>query len=198
MHAAGKVYWTEQTGKLSGRIRSANLNGANVRVVKELTSVPMVIAVDTSKRKLHITVSVGVKCNASVFDGSNIRSNLVTGLDAPQGIDVDAAAGKVHWTEQTGSRSGRIRSANLNGANVRLVQELSSVPMGIAVDAINKKLYLDQKRGGKVQQIDVNGKNFQPNLIIGLDVPPGIAVDAAGGKLYWVSARQDSACEPEW
>ena len=183
--AAGKVYWTEQTGKTSGRIRSANLNGPNVRVVKELTSVPMGIAVDTSNRRLYITNSWG-KVQSLGVDGSNFRSNLVTGLDAPQGIAVDAAAGKVYWTEQTGSRSGRIRSANLNGANVRLVKELTSVPMGIAVDAINKKLYLTNA-WGKVQQIDVNGKNFQPNLIIGLDALQGIAVDAAGGKLYWAA-----------
>ena len=183
--AAGKVYWTEQTGSRSGRIRSANLNGANVRLVKELTSVPMGIAVDTSNRRLYITNGWG-KVQSLGVDGSNFRSNLVTGLDAPQGIAVDAAAGKVYWTEQTGSRSGRIRSANLNGANVRLVKELTSVPMGIAVDAINKKLYLTNA-WGKVQQIDVNGKNFQPNLIIGLDAPRGIAVDAAGGKLYWAA-----------
>jgi hypothetical protein len=39
---------------------------------------------------------------------------------------VDMAGGKVYWAEQTGTNSGRIRRANLNGTNVQLVRALTS------------------------------------------------------------------------
>ena len=104
---------------------------------------------------------------------------FVSGVQNATGIAVDAAGGKIYWTEQTSKTRGK--SANLNGKNVR--KELTSVPMGIALDAENKKLYITNS-WGKVQSLDVNGGDFRSH-VTGLDAPRGIAVDAAGGKIYW-------------
>ena len=183
--AAGKVYWTEQTGKTSGRIRSADLNGSNPRVVKELKSVPMGIALDAANGRVYITNSWG-KVQSLDMDGGNFRPNLITGLDAPTGVAVDAAAGKVYWIEQTGDRSGRIQSANVDGTGIQVVRALTSVPMGIALDAANGRVYITNS-WGKVQSIGVDGGDFRPNLITGLDAPTGVAVDAAAGKVYWTA-----------
>ncbi len=181
--AGDKVYWAEQTGNNSGRIRSANLNGTSVRLVRELTSVPHQIALDTANGRLYLTNSRG-KVQAMNLNGSGFEADLIINLESPQGIAVDAAGGKVYWTEQTGDRSGRIRSANLNGSNVQLVKELKSVPHGIALDTANGKLYLTNA-WGKVQRMNLNGSGFQPNLIVNLESPRGVAVDVAGGKVYW-------------
>ena len=183
--AAGKVYWTEQTSKTTGRIRSADLNGSNPRVVKELKSVPMGIALDAANGRVYITNSWG-KVQSLDMDGGNFRPNLITGLDAPTGVAVDAAAGKVYWIEQTGDRSGRIQSANVDGTGIQVVRALTSVPMGIALDAANGRVYITNS-WGKVQSIGVDGGDFRPNLITGLDAPTGVAVDAAAGKVYWTA-----------
>ena len=184
--ASDKIYWIEKTGDRSGRIRSADLDGGNVRLVAELTSVPMGIAVDGANGKLYITNGWG-RVQRFDVDGSNFRGNFVKGLSAPRGIAIDAAGGKLYWTEQTGERTGKIQSADLKGANVRLVAELTSgFPMGIAVDGANGKLYITNS-WGRVQRFDVDGSNFRGDLVEGLSAPQGIAVDAAAGKVYWTA-----------
>ena len=181
--AGDKVYWAEQTSDRSGRIRRANLNGTNVQLIQELTSVPQGLALDTANGKLYLTNAQG-RVQQMNLNGSGFQPNLIVNLNAPQGIAIDTAGGKVYWTEQTSDRSGRIRRANLNGTNVQLVRELTSVPQGLALDTTNGKLYLTNS-WGKVQQMNLNGSGFQPNLIVNLNAPQGIAVDVAGDKIYW-------------
>ena len=181
--AGNKVYWAEQTGNNSGRIRRANLNGTNVQLVRELTSAPHRIALDTADGKLYLTNSRG-KVQRMNLNGSGLEADLIVNLDAPQGIAIDAAGGKVYWTEQTSDRTGRIRRANLNGSNVQLIKELTSVPHGLALDTANGTLYLTNA-WGKVQRMNLNGSGYQPNLIVNLESPRGVAVDVAGGKVYW-------------
>ena len=178
-----KIYWAEQTGNNSGRIRRANLNGTSVQLIRELTSAPRRLALDTANGKLYLTSSRG-KVQQMNLNGSGFQPDLIVNLEAPRGIAVDAAGGKVYWTEQTGDRSGRIRRANLNGSNVQLVKELTSAPQGLTVDTANGKLYLTNS-WGKVQRMNLNGSSFQPNLIVNLNAPQGVAVDVAGGKVYW-------------
>ena len=68
-------------------------------------------------------------------------------------VAADRADGKIYWTEPTSDSSGtwRIRRANLNGTNIELVKELTSVPQGLALDPSNNKLYLTNNQG-KVQR----------------------------------------------
>ena len=183
--AAGKIYWTEQTGENTGRVRRANLNGSNVQLVKELNNVPYGIAVDASNGKLYVTNSRG-KVQRMNFDGKNFEWNFITNLASPGGIAVDAAGGKVYWTEQTGESTGRIRRADLDGSNVQLVRKLNNVPYDIAVYASIGKLYVTNSRG-KVQRMNLDGSNFEWNFIVNLDAPRGIAVDAADARIYWTA-----------
>ena len=179
----GKLYWTEKTRNRTGRIQRANLDGTNVQLVKDLTSAPLYIAIDVARGKLYL-VNGWNKIQRMNLDGSAFQPNLITGLQAPKGMAVDAAGGKVYWIEQTGERAGRIRSANLDGSNIQLVKALTSIPGGIAIDAVNSKLYVTNAYG-KVQRLNLDGQNYQPNLITGLKSPMGLAVDSAGGKVYW-------------
>ena len=183
-----KLYWTEKSSNRTGKIRRANFDGTNVQLVKDLTSVPHSIAIDSANGKLYLTNSWG-KVQRLNFDGSNFQPNLITGLEAPKPLTLDVADGQLYWTEQTSNTSGKIQRANLNGSNVQLVKSLTSAPRGLAFDAINRKLYLTNG-WGKVQWLDVNGSNFKPNLITELDGPKGVSVDVAGRKIYW--AEQSS------
>ena len=184
--AGGKVYWAEQTGKHTGRIRRANLNGSNVELVRELTTAPHGIALDTSNEQLYLTNSRG-KVQRMNFDGEKFEPNVVVDLESPGGIAVDAVGGKVYWTEQTGEDSGRVQRADLDGSNVESVRELNNVPYGIAVDASNEKVYVTNSRG-KIQRFDLDGSSYEWNFIVKLDSPRGIAVDVAGRRVYWTEA----------
>ena len=181
----GRVYWTEQTSAQAGRIRRANLNGTNVQLVRELTSVPRGIAVDASRGKLYIINSQG-RVQRLNLDGTNFEANLVGNLRSPNGIAVDAGRGKVYWTEDLGNKTGRIRRANLNGTNVQLIRKVTGVPRDIAIDASRGKLYVTHS-WGKIHRLDLNGENHQSKFISELDSPQGIAVDAAGGRIYWAA-----------
>ena len=178
-----KLYWAEKTDNRTGKIRRANLDGRKVQLVKDLTSVPLDIALDTVNRKIYLTNSWG-KVQRLNFNGSNFQPNLITGLQTPNHLALDVTRGKIYWTEQTSDRTGKIRRANLDGTNVELVKDLTNAPRGIAVDNVNGKIYLANSYG-KVQRLNLNGSNFQPNLITGLESLEGIAVEAVSRKLYW-------------
>ena len=134
----GKIYWTEQTSKTTGRIRRANLNGSNMELVKSLTSVPQGLDIDTVNGRLYLTNAWG-KIQHLNFNGANYRSNFITDLESPDDLVVDAPSGKVYWTEMSGS----IRWADLNGENIadlvtragmpiKLVLGISPVPTVVA------------------------------------------------------------------
>ena len=181
----GKLYWTEKTGNRSGKIQRANLDGSNVQLVKDLTSVSLDIALDTPNGKLYLTNSWG-KLQRLNLDGSNFEPNLVRDLQSPNHLALDVQRSKIYWTEQTDD-TGKVRSANLDGSDVRLVKELTSLPRGLAVDAANRKLYLTSA-SGQIQRMTLAGSYFRPNLIMGLGSLGEISVDTASRKLYWTES----------
>ena len=54
----------------------------------------------------------------------------------------------------------------------------------MALDPVNRKLYLTNA-WGKLQRMNLDGSNFQPNLITGLKAPGQVAIDVIDGKVYW-------------
>ena len=102
------------------------------------------------------------------------------------GLAVDTEGKKVYWTERTSHNRGRIQSANLDGSNVQTVKEIIAVPFNIAFDAVNRKLYWTNSLG-KIQRINVDGKNFSGSFIVGLNSPKHIAFDVEARRLYWTA-----------
>ena len=122
------------------------------------------------------------------------------------GLAVDTVGGKVYWTERTRDNEGHVRSANLSGTNVQTVRKIIAVPSDIAFDAVNGKLYWtnDQSdkrtnNSGKIHSINVDGRNFEPNFIKGLNDPRHIAFDAEAerGRLHWTDAEGIWSIAPE-
>ena len=110
--------------------------------------------------------------------------NLLPSVQNAMSLAVDVAAGKMYWAEKTSNRTGSIQRADLNGRNVQLLKRLASVPHGIALDTTRNKIYWTNSRG-RIQRINVDGRNFEPNFIRGLDTPMAIATDTARGRIYW-------------
>ena len=125
--ARGKVYWTEQTGNTTGKIQRASLDGTNVEFVKNLTSAPRGITVDSVNGKIYLTNDWG-KIQRLNLDGSNFQPNLITGLQSPREITVDVVDAKLYWTEQR-----RIRRANLNGKNIQDIVTGLGTPIGVTL-----------------------------------------------------------------
>ena len=178
-----KLYWAERIDDRTGRIRAANLNGSNVKLVKDLTSAPVDIAVDTAGSKLYVINAWG-KVQRMNLDGSKFEPNLIVDLEMPQHVVLDVARHKIYWTEQPDEDIGEIRRANLNGSDVELVKALTSAPLGLAADVTQRKLYVASS-ADKIQQLSFDGSNFRPNFITDVESPQEVAVDAMGGKMYW-------------
>ncbi len=101
-------------------------------------------------------------------------------------VSLVATENRLYWVEKTSSNSGRIRRSNLNGNSIQLIRSLTTAPAGIAIDTVNGKLYVTTERG-KIQQINVDGSQYEPNLLVGLDTPGDIAVDTGSGKMFWIT-----------
>ena len=142
-----------------------------IDVLVESSVHPLMCWVNTETGTLHCLVDAEVE-------------NLAPGVRNATSLAIDVAGGKLYWAERTSDRTGKIRRANLDGTGVRLVRDLTSVPHDIALDAAGGKIYLTNS-WGKVQRLNVDGSDFQPNLITGLDAPRGLALDVSGGKVYW-------------
>ena len=177
--ASGKIYWIEGTSDRSGRIHSANVDGTGAAVVKELTSVPMGLALDSANGKLYLTNSWG-KIQRMNVDGTAFETNLIVGLGNP--MDIAVSSGKVYWTDASGS----VRYANTAGTKVvRNIATGSGALGGIAADS--NKVYWTEQTGnttGRIRSANLDGTGIA-DLFSLTAVPAGIAVD--GNNVYWAN-----------
>ena len=163
--AGGKLYWTNSRG----RIQSADIDGSGIENVMLDLPGPMDIAVArgilywTQYDETDGEGNVGI-ANAT---GRGTPKYISTGADAPGSIAI--AGNTVYWTEMTGSESGTINSANLNGSGATELNDIRAVPMGIGVDTARSKLYWTNSRG-RVQSANLEGRKIQ-NVVDGLGNP---------------------------
>jgi DNA-binding beta-propeller fold protein YncE len=99
----------------------------------------------------------------------------------PQGIAIDAAAGKVYWAS-TGANA--IKVANLDGTGARVLFPNESKATGLAIDPSGGKLYWTAYGAGAIRVGNLDGTGAR-NVATGETQPSGIALDAVAGKLYW-------------
>ena len=120
-----KLYWIEKTRNTTGSLKKANLDGTNVEQVVSVEGIPTSIAIDTMNYKLYLTNSLG-KVQRLDFDGHNFETDLITGLDSPEGIAIDLGRKKIYWAEM-----GKINSADLNGKNLQTVVTGLGTPINL-------------------------------------------------------------------
>ena len=161
----GKLYWTNSRG----RIQRANLDGTAIKNVVENLSDPT-----------HIVVS-----NGFIYwteGGNNIRRVNISGQRNTQDVAVNLGTvgglaigdGRIYWTEATGQSAGTINAANLDGTQFSTLKTIASVPMGIAVDTVGRKLYWTNNRG-RVQRANLDGTAIK-NVVEGLSAPGLLAI----------------------
>ena len=147
---------------------------------------PQGITLDAAAGKIYVTNAWG-KVQRLNIDGSNFQPNLITDLDTPGGLALDVAGGKVYWTEA----SGRIRRANLDGSNIQDVATGLGAPINIAISG--GMVYWTEKTGENTGEIRFANLNEISNVMTRHSFPQGfpvgIAVDAVENKLYWTTSR---------
>lgn len=81
----------------------------------------------------------------------------------PDGIDV--ADGRMYWTHmgQPNLNDGSVFSAKLDGTDVKTVVEAGAVhtPKQLVVDEETKKLYFNDREGGRVCRVNFDGSDLE-------------------------------------
>ena len=178
----GKVYWTQQTGKSSGSINSANLDGSKVaELVATPWSVPIGITVDTANKHLYWTNSSGKIKRANL--NAQQAQNVLKDLKDP--MDIALADGNVYWTQDNGD----VRFVNLTGQKKIRNISTDAKSAGSLVIA-DEKVYWTEQTGesaGTVNTANIDGTGAKQ--LISIDaVPMGIAVDIERSSIYWTDA----------
>ena len=101
-----------------------------------------------------------------------------------ESLTVDTASGRLYWSERSSS-GGIIKRANFDGTNVETLASLSSVPRGIAIDAVENKLYWTNS-DLQIQTASLNGEDL--STVIQLEdeiVEETIENCSSGGLLFF-------------
>ena len=85
-----------------------------INVLVESSVHPLMYWISTETGTLHHLVGTEVE-------------NLMPNVQGVTSLTVDVVGGKLYWTERTSDKTGKIRRANLDGTNVQLVKDLTSV-----------------------------------------------------------------------
>jgi hypothetical protein len=118
--------------------------------------------------------------------GGSGAQNLFAGESSPEGVAVEAAAGKVYWADTT---SGAIRVGNLDGTGARDLYTGETQPSGVAIDPAAGLIYWANSVSGNgaIRVGNLDGTGTARTLFAGESYPVGVTIDPADGKIYWGS-----------
>ncbi len=178
-----RMYWSEATPS-PDRIAHAELDGSDIQSAVNNID-PVLIALDANNQMLYWTDSERGLVQRGPICGGPVET-IAIGVE-PFGIDLDLSAGKVYWSE-----SGKIRRADLNGANAQdLFTGLPGSPSGaagLALDVDNGKIYWmigTNTPTGLIQRGNMDGTGSPETLLSIGQYPWDITLDVSGGKMYW-------------
>ncbi|MEM7048274.1 MAG: hypothetical protein AAF604_01385 [Acidobacteriota bacterium] len=119
----GHLYWTEGISGGSSptaAIRRADLDGSNLTdILTGQSGGIRGLDLDVAGGKLYWTDRANETISRADLDGSNPEI-ILSSLDQPHDLAIDAGNGWIYWTEGVGSDddpNGKIRRADLDGSN---------------------------------------------------------------------------------
>jgi len=124
-------------------------------------------------------VSVNLNTNAVGYDVINCYNVL--------GIDYDLVGGMFYWSEINFGTVHRVSfdSAH-NGSRVETIVTGLIRPEQIAIDWINRKLYIADHGSRLIARSNLDGTNYE--IVINVRIlPQSIAVDPIHGTLFWIN-----------
>lgn len=158
----------------------------------------------TAPRLFVLNLSAGVVISMTP-DGKD-QKLIASGCHLPDGVAVDADAGRVYWTNMgvPNADDGAIEGADLDGSNrVTIVpQGVTHTPKQLHLEKQTGKLYWSDREGMRVMRCDLDGSAVETLVIAGDAVadrgdqtkwPVGIAVDPAARQIYWTQKGSDNA-----
>jgi hypothetical protein len=130
-------------------------------------------------------------------DGTDER-NIAIGCRHPDGVVVDAEAGRIYWTDMgvPDRNDGYIERCDLDGRNRKIIVPEGSTftPKQLYLDKPNRKLYWCDREGMRVMRANCDGSDIETLVETGRGEADrkdqtkhcvGIAVDVDRGKIYW-------------
>jgi DNA-binding beta-propeller fold protein YncE len=192
----GHIYWSNEGNGNNGSISRAALDGSGATPIVSGLNGVFGMAVDTVGGSIYWTEKpvpgpgVTARIRRAALDGSGIET-LRTG-GAPVAIALDAANGKMYWTDYLQSNLSRIRRANLDGSSVEDLVATVIGPQGIALDVSRGKMYWTDSETYKIQRANLDGTGIEDlwtNSFI--TRPAGIALDLNAEKMYWADYQFD-------
>ena len=189
---------------LLGLIKSRQGNGtATAKSTAPTTNIP-----ETGQRVFFLDVSGG-RIESLNPDGSDRRVVLDGLKRIPDGIEVDAEAGHIYWTNMgnPSANDGSIERVNLDGTNRTTLVPAGATftPKQMKLDKKGGKIYWSDREGMRVMRSNLDGSNIETLVDSSKgDARPGhdltkwcvgIAVDHDGGKFYWTQKGSDNAGE---
>ena len=175
IHApSGRAYWGDQT---SEEIRSVNLDGM---FDAPLTPTPFFrgLAFDTVNNRIYWTTSVTAatgQIRSARLDGSDEQIVVppTSAFFKPGNLAIDAAGGKIYWTDAI---ARFVRRANLDGTSVQNVFDCNPLgpPKGLTIDHDTGTIYFgidfrdfdtDSFIAGAIYRCNLDGSDA--NFVVG-------------------------------
>jgi len=139
-------------------------------------------------------------------DGSDRKTIAEGSMRLPDGIDVDADAGHLYWTNMgdPSANDGSIERADLDGRNRKKIipDGGTFTPKQLKLEKQSRKLYWSDREGMRVMRANLDGSQIEILVQTGSGDADrrdarnwcvGIAVDPVGEKLYWTQKGPDNA-----
>lgn len=161
---------------------------------------------ETGQRVFFLDVSGG-RIESLNPDGSD-RRVILDGLKRiPDGIEVDAEARHIYWTNMGNPQAndGSIERSDLDGTNRQTIVSPGATftPKQMKLDKQGGKIYWSDREGMRVMRSNLDGSKIETLVDSSKgDARPGqdetkwcvgIAVDHDGGKIYWTQKGADNA-----
>ena len=185
-------------------------DGSGHQVIYETPGSGRIDGIDLDPANEHVYwvegTNSGWRIRRSNFNGSGVI-DLITDVSHPDlqdttGLALDLPNGHMYWVQRTTNgdfSEGKIKRADLSGANITTILSGLDAPWGIEVDSVaTGKLYFGSETAtgagtSSLQRADLNGSNLQlvyqaptDHALMGMAIDPGIP------ELYFTTSYSGS------